>query len=173
MSIALQRCKKSFFWKEQKSIRYQIAPDIIIINIPQLFLDVVVRHCIWTLNLWMIRHHLDLLGLAYCSAIRGVVQVSYTIPDEIADNVDFNKMFARVEECVGGYCTRQPRSVLMIKRRQRKKKKIIPGLDWSGPCHLPCHEKWLQKWGRSRPGTTNHIPVTWRSQTWSQETFKI
>ena len=74
MSIALQRCKKSFFWKEQKSIRYQIAPDKIIINIPQLFLDAVVRHCIWTLNLWMIRHHLDMLGLAYC-----ILHIAYWI----------------------------------------------------------------------------------------------
>ncbi len=29
-----------------------------------------------------IRHHLDLLGLAYCSAIRGVVQVSKQLPSE-------------------------------------------------------------------------------------------
>ena len=69
----------------------------------------------------MIRHHLDLLGLAYCSAIRGVVQVSYTILDEIADNVDFNKKFARVEECAGGYCTRQPRSVSIEKKIIKKR----------------------------------------------------
>ena len=32
------------------------------------------------------------------------------------------------------------------------RKILTPGLDWSGPRHLPRHEKWIQKWATIGPG---------------------
>ena len=54
---------------------------MIIVIISRLYRSVVIRYDLDDVSqLLVIRHHLDLLGLAYCSAIRGVVQVLHKLP---------------------------------------------------------------------------------------------
>ena len=74
--------QKSLCWKEQKAIRnLRYHLDMIIVIISRLYRSVVIRYDLDDVSqLLVIRHHLDLLGLAYCSAIRGVVQVLHKLP---------------------------------------------------------------------------------------------